>query len=112
MSDKVTPEQEIKEEEQFERQEILKRYRHLLRAVGPKANAGDKKQIRLAFEMALEAHKNMRRKSGEPYIFHPLAVSMIVAQEIGLGPTSVICALLHDVVEDTAVSLDDIKLEF
>jgi len=112
MSDKTSPEQDIKTDEQFERKEILKRYRHLLRAVGNKANAGDKKQIRLAFEMALEAHKNMRRKSGEPYIFHPLAVSQIVAQEIGLGPTSVVCALLHDVVEDTEITLDDIKLEF
>jgi GTP pyrophosphokinase len=103
---------DIKEGHDQERKEILKRYRHLLRAIGAKANAGDKKQIRQAFEMALEAHKNMRRKSGEPYIFHPLAVAQIVASEIGLGPTSVVCALLHDVVEDTEISLEDIKLEF
>lgn len=103
---------EVTIEQLYERREILKRYRHLLRAVGNKANSGDKKQIRQAFELALEAHKNMRRKSGEPYIFHPLAVSQIVASEIGLGSTSVICALLHDVVEDTETSLDDIKLEF
>ena len=103
---------DIKEGHDHERKEILKRYRHLLRAIGAKANAGDKKQIRQAFEMALEAHKNMRRKSGEPYIFHPLAVAQIVASEIGLGPTSVVCALLHDVVEDTEISLEDIKLEF
>lgn len=106
----IIPEATI--EQLQERREILKRYRHLLRAVGNKANSGDKKQIRKAFEMALEAHKNMRRKSGEPYIFHPLAVSQIVASEIGLGSTSVICALLHDVVEDTETSLDEIKLEF
>ena len=104
--------EETQENESLERKEILKRYRHLLRAVGNKANAADKKQIRQAFEMALEAHKNMRRKSGEPYIFHPLAVAHIVAHEIGLGPTSVVCALLHDVVEDTEISLDDITLEF
>jgi GTP pyrophosphokinase len=108
--EKILP--EIQYDEQYERKEILKRYRHLLRALGNKANAGDKKQIRRAFEMALEAHKNMRRKSGEPYIFHPLAVSMIVVQEIGLGPTSVICALLHDVVEDTEITLEEIRLEF
>ena len=103
---------EVKEGHEQERKEILKRYRHLLRAVGSKANAGDKRQIRQAFEMALEAHKNMRRKSGEPYIFHPLAVAHIVAAEIGLGPTSVVCALLHDVVEDTEITLEDIRLEF
>jgi GTP diphosphokinase / guanosine-3',5'-bis(diphosphate) 3'-diphosphatase len=109
--EKILPEIQT-EQQQHERKEILKRYRHLLRAVGPRCNAGDKKQIRMAFEMALEAHKNMRRKSGEPYIFHPLTVSMIVSQEIGLGPTSVICALLHDVVEDTEITLDEIRMEF
>src|SRR6185436_6186400 len=58
------------------------------------------------------AHISMRRKSGEPYILHPLAVARIVVEEIGLGVTSAICALLHDVVEDTELSLDDIKREF
>lgn len=95
-----------------EKQEILKKYRYLLRAISNKANAGEKKQIRQAFEMALKAHENMRRKSGEPYIFHPLAVAEIVATEIGLGPTSIICAILHDVVEDTEITLDEIKLGF
>lgn len=112
MSEEKTLPEIQTEQEQQERREILKRYRHLLRALGNKANAGDKKQIRAAFELALEAHKNMRRKSGEPYIFHPLAVAQIVAQEIGLGPTAVICALLHDVVEDTEITLDEIRLEF
>jgi GTP pyrophosphokinase len=73
---------------------------------------GDKRQIREAFDMALDAHKNMRRKSGEPYIFHPLAVATICAEEIGLGTTSIVCALLHDVVEDTYVTLADVRMKF
>jgi GTP pyrophosphokinase len=73
---------------------------------------GDKILLRNAFEMAVEAHKTMRRKSGEPYILHPLAVAKICVEEIGLGIRSSICALLHDTVEDTDISLDDIKREF
>jgi len=92
-----------------EKKEILSRYRTLLRACKRKLEKGDKLLIRKAFEVALEAHKDMRRKSGEPYIFHPLSVARIVAEEIGLGTTSVVCALLHDVVEDTDLSLDDIQ---
>ncbi len=95
-----------------EKNEILKRYRALLRACKPAMQKGDKRLIRLAFDMALESHKNMRRKSGEPYIYHPIAVAQIAAEEIGLGTTSIVCALLHDVVEDTDVSLDDIEREF
>jgi len=95
-----------------EKQEILKRYRALLRACKPTMQRGDKKEIRKAFDMALESHKNMRRKSGEPYIYHPIAVAQIAAEEIGLGTTSIVCALLHDVVEDTDVTLDDIEREF
>jgi GTP pyrophosphokinase len=68
--------------------------------------------VRDAFEMAAEAHKTMRRKSGEPYILHPLAVSQICVEEIGLGVRSTICALLHDVVEDTDISLEDIERDF
>lgn len=70
---------------------------------------GDKELIRKAFEVANEAHKNMRRQSGEPYIFHPLAVAQISAEEIGLGTTSIVCALLHDTVEDTEITLEDIR---
>lgn len=92
-----------------EKKEILKRYRSLLRACKRRQEKGDRVLIRKAFELALEAHKDMRRKSGEPYIFHPIAVAHICAEEIGLGTTSVICALLHDVVEDTDLSLDDIQ---
>lgn len=95
-----------------EKKEILKRYRALLRACKPTLQKGDKQMIRKAFDMALESHKDMRRKSGEPYIYHPIAVAQIAAEEIGLGTTSIVCALLHDVVEDTDVSLLDIELVF
>lgn len=95
-----------------EKQEILKRYRALLRACKPTMQKGDKKEIRKAFDMALESHKDMRRKSGEPYIYHPIAVAQIAAEEIGLGTTSIVCALLHDVVEDTDITLEDIEREF
>lgn len=95
-----------------EKNEILKRYRALLRACKSTLQKGDKRMIRRAFDMALESHKDMRRKSGEPYIYHPIAVAQIAAEEIGLGTTSIVCALLHDVVEDTDISLDDIEREF
>ncbi|MBK0378273.1 RelA/SpoT family protein [Mucilaginibacter segetis] len=95
-----------------EKNEILKRYRALLRACKSTMQKGDKRMIRKAFDMALESHKDMRRKSGEPYIYHPIAVAQIAAEEIGLGTTSIVCALLHDVVEDTNVTLEDIELEF
>src|SRR3954470_7752135 len=95
-----------------EKQQILKAYRALLRACRPNIPAGDKKLIRLAFDMAMEAHKEMRRKSGEPYILHPLAVAQIVAQEIGLGTVAIVCALLHDTVEDTYLTLEDVEKHF
>ncbi|MSQ78659.1 MAG: bifunctional (p)ppGpp synthetase/guanosine-3',5'-bis(diphosphate) 3'-pyrophosphohydrolase [Flavobacteriaceae bacterium] len=95
-----------------EKEEILKRYRQLLKACKPAMQDGDKKLIRKAFDMALGAHKNMRRKSGEPYIYHPLAVAQICAGEIALGTTSIMCALLHDVVEDTDITLENISLKF
>jgi len=97
---------------EVEKNEILKRYRALLRACKSTLEKGDKQMIRKAFDMALESHAAMRRKSGEPYIYHPIAVAQIAAEEIGLGTTSIVCALLHDVVEDTDVSLDDIEMEF
>ena len=98
--------------EEQERKEILRHYRALLRSLKTKLKPGDKEMIRTAFEMAVEAHKTMRRKSGEPYILHPLAVAMICVEEIGLGVRSTICALLHDTVEDTDISLEDIQREF
>ncbi|MEO8148038.1 MAG: bifunctional (p)ppGpp synthetase/guanosine-3',5'-bis(diphosphate) 3'-pyrophosphohydrolase [Bacteroidia bacterium] len=98
--------------EEYEKKEILKRYRALLRACKSNVTNEDRKLIRKAFDIALDAHKEMRRRSGEPYILHPLAVAQIVAQEIGLGTTSIVCALLHDTVEDTHISLDDIEQQF
>ena len=95
-----------------EKREILARYSSLLRALGDKLDKQDKIQIRKAFDLALDAHKDMRRKSGEPYIYHPIAVAQIAASEIGLGATAVICALLHDTVEDTDVTLEDIRKMF
>ncbi|MBL7766100.1 MAG: bifunctional (p)ppGpp synthetase/guanosine-3',5'-bis(diphosphate) 3'-pyrophosphohydrolase [Chitinophagaceae bacterium] len=98
--------------EEDEKKAILREYRSLLRALKNRLKKGDKKLVRRAFEIAADAHQHMRRKSGEPYIFHPLAVARIVADEIALGVTSVICALLHDTVEDTEVTLKDIEMEF
>ncbi|MBL0103992.1 MAG: bifunctional (p)ppGpp synthetase/guanosine-3',5'-bis(diphosphate) 3'-pyrophosphohydrolase [Bacteroidetes bacterium] len=95
-----------------EKDQILKAYRALLRALRPSLGKGDKKMIREAFDMAMEAHKDMRRKTGEPYILHPLAVAQICAEEIGLGPLAIVCALLHDTVEDTHLTLDDLKNAF
>lgn len=95
-----------------EKKEILRQYRALLRLLKPKLKKGDKELVRTAFEMAAEAHKTMRRKSGEPYILHPLAVAQICVEEIGLGVRSTICALLHDTVEDTDITLEDVEREF
>ena len=98
--------------EEEEKKEILRKYRALLRALKPKLKPGSKEQVRVAFEIAAEAHKTTRRKSGEPYILHPLAVAMICVEEIGLGVRSTICALLHDTVEDTDITLDMVEREF
>ncbi|MBC6490833.1 RelA/SpoT family protein [Flavihumibacter stibioxidans] len=98
--------------EEQEKKLILREYRALLRALKPKLKPGDKELVRIAFEMAADAHKTMRRKSGEPYILHPLAVARICVEEIGLGVRSTICSLLHDTVEDTDITLDDIERQF
>lgn len=95
-----------------EKKLILREYRALMRSLKARFKRGDKPLLRRAFEMAADAHKDMRRKSGEPYILHPLAVARIVVEEISLGVTSAICALLHDVVEDTDYTLEDIQQEF
>ncbi|MBS1732337.1 MAG: bifunctional (p)ppGpp synthetase/guanosine-3',5'-bis(diphosphate) 3'-pyrophosphohydrolase, partial [Bacteroidetes bacterium] len=95
-----------------EKKEILRQYRALLRVLKQKLKPGDKILLRNAFEMAAEAHRTMRRKSGEPYILHPLAVAKICVEEIGLGIRSTICALLHDTVEDTDITLEDVQREF
>ena len=104
------PQYTMNEEE--EKKEILRKYRAILRALKPKLKPGDKELVRRAFEMAVEAHKTMRRKSGEPYILHPIAVAMICVEEIGLGVRSTICALMHDTVEDTDITLDVVQREF
>ncbi len=97
---------------ELEKKEIIGRYRKLLRKAKPILKDGDARLIKKAFTISLEAHKDMRRKSGEPYIFHPLAVAQICVEEIGLGTTSIISALLHDVVEDTDIELADIDRMF
>lgn len=99
-------------DEEQEKKEIVRHYRALLRALKPRLKKGDRELVRTAFEMAADAHKDMRRKSGEPYILHPLAVAQITVEEIGLGVRSAICALLHDTVEDTEVTLEDVEREF
>ena len=95
-----------------EKKEILKRYRALLKSCKSNVDVKERKMIRKAFDISLEAHSDMRRKSGEPYIYHPIAVAQIVAEEIGLGALAVVCALLHDVVEDTHYTLDDLDRLF
>src|SRR5213083_3049704 len=104
------PKYNLNEEE--EKKLILREYRSLQKVLKTKLKPGDKDLIRTAFEMAADAHKTMRRKSGEPYILHPLAVAKICVEEIGLGVRSTICALLHDTVEDTDISLEDVEREF
>lgn len=95
-----------------EKREIINRYRRLLRKSKPVLKGNDAKLIKKAFTLALEAHKDMRRKSGEPFIFHPLSVAEICVEEIGLGTTAIIAALIHDVVEDTDIELADIERMF
>ena len=95
-----------------ENKELTRQYKKLLRISYQTLSREDKKMIRKAFEIGLDAHKDQRRKSGEAYIFHPLAVAQIVASEIGLDATSIAAALLHDVVEDTHYTLADLEQLF
>lgn len=104
--------QAYQKSEDEEKKLILREYRALLRVMKNRLKKGDKPRLRRAFELAADSHKDMRRKSGEPYILHPIAVARIVVEEIGMGVTSAICALLHDVVEDTEITLEDIETEF
>ncbi|MEO0339744.1 MAG: HD domain-containing protein, partial [Bacteroidota bacterium] len=101
----------VKEEE---KKLIQDAYRQLLKSMTAKGPLEDEdsRTIRQAYELAVDAHNEQRRKSGEPYILHPIAVAKICSEEIGLGPTAIACALLHDVVEDTEVSLEDIRNQF
>ncbi|MDG2440519.1 MAG: HD domain-containing protein, partial [Crocinitomicaceae bacterium] len=91
-----------------ERKEILNAFRGLMRTVKDRSKE-DTRTIRKAFDVAVEAHKEMRRKSGEPYIYHPIAVARICAEEMSLGPIAIVCALLHDTVEDTHITLEDVE---
>ncbi|MEM9885617.1 MAG: HD domain-containing protein [Bacteroidota bacterium] len=100
------------EEKEKDRLTIQRAYRTLLQTIRHAMDEEDQKNVRLAFDMAVEAHDGQRRKSGDPYILHPIEVARICVVEIGLGPTAVICALLHDVVEDTPVTLEDIRTQF
>ena len=95
-----------------ENREIANRYKDLLKGTYEVLSKKDKELIRKAFDVALEAHSKQRRRTGEPYIFHPIAVAKIVAMEIGLGATSIAAALLHDVVEDTAYTINDMEQLF
>ena len=92
-----------------ERKEILNAFKGLLRASKERRSKEDTRLIRKAFDVAVDAHKDMRRKSGEPYIYHPIAVARICAEEMGLGATAIVCALLHDTVEDTHITLEDVE---
>ncbi|MFL2632423.1 MAG: RelA/SpoT family protein [Candidatus Marivariicella sp.] len=95
-----------------ENREIAQQYKELLRISYQRLTSSDKKLIRLAFDIAVDAHKNQRRKSGEPYVLHPISVAKIVAGEIGLDSTSIASALLHDVIEDSNYTIEDIKKTF
>jgi GTP pyrophosphokinase len=103
---------EVLIENNEERQLIQGAYRDLLRSIKSSMSKEDRVNIRGAYELAVRAHAEQRRKSGEPYILHPIAVAKICLDEIGLGPTAIISALLHDVVEDTDVTLEDIRKQF
>lgn len=95
-----------------ENKELQRRYRNLLKVSKNVKTKQEKEKVRKAFDIAIEAHKDMRRKSGEPYVYHPIEVARIVAEEIGLGTTAIVCALMHDTVEDTDLSLDDVDRIF
>lgn len=95
-----------------ENKAIAREYKELLSVSYQTLTEDDKKLIRLAFDTAVEAHKEQRRKSGEPYIFHPIAVAKIVASQIGLDAISIAAALLHDVVEDTPYTVEDMERLF
>ncbi len=95
--------------EEQERREILRRYKHLIEVWHTRKETQDRWEVRKAFRVAADAHKDMRRKSGEPFIFHPLEVATIAAGNLGLGRTSIIAALLHDTVEDTDLTLEDVE---
>ena len=95
-----------------EKKEISRRYKAILRTSYLELTDDDKILIRKALDLAIDAHKDQRRKTGEPYIYHPIAVAHIVASEIGLGAIAIAAAFLHDVVEDTDYTLEDMERMF
>ncbi|MCB0634529.1 MAG: RelA/SpoT family protein [Saprospiraceae bacterium] len=104
------PEVLVKNKEEQER--IESAYQDMIASIKSGMDEQDSKNIRDAYELAVEAHQEQRRKSGEPYVLHPIAVAKICASEIGLGPTAIAAALLHDVVEDTEVTQAEIEKRF
>ena len=92
--------------------EIMRRYKYLIDVWRRHKSIRNEWIVRKAFHWALDEHKKTRRKSGEPYIYHPLEVATIVARDIGLGTTSIVSALLHDLVEDTSVTLQEVENAF
>ncbi len=102
----------IKETDISEEQNIRQQFKELIELCSRCQSAEGLKLLHKAFELALEAHGGVRRKSGEPFILHPLAVARIAAEEIGLGPTGIAAAILHDVVEDTDYTIEDIEVIF
>ncbi len=103
---------EVIEISEIEKKEIRNAYNRLYRKIRSSLTDEDKDFMAKAYKMAYHGHRHQRRKSGEPYFLHPIEVARICSVEIGLGPTAVICALLHDVVEDTEYTLDDIRENF
>ena len=101
-------------DEAREEREIQAKYRELVAACRELKPLTDEEEVQIlrAYQIAKKAHAGTRRKSGEPYIFHPLAVALIAVKEVGLGPIAVVCALLHDVVEDTDITLDELRMVF
>ncbi len=106
------PEVAVIQHDEEERLVIQRAYRQLLKSIKTPITPEDSANLRSAYEMAVDAHSQQRRKSGEPYILHPIEVARICAEEIGLGPTAIVAALLHDVVEDTVISLEEIRKKF
>lgn len=104
--------QEVMAYKEEDRKLIQNAYRKLLKSIKTKLDSTDQNNIRLAYEMAVHAHRKQRRKSGEPYILHPIEVARICVAEIGLGPTAIVSAILHDVVEDTEVTLEEVIATF
>ncbi|MEM1220480.1 MAG: HD domain-containing protein, partial [Bacteroidota bacterium] len=103
---------EVLDIQEDEKKLIQRAYRQLLKTIDGRMDDTDRHNVRMAYEIAVQAHSSQRRKSGEPYILHPIEVARICSEEIGLGPTAVVSALLHDVVEDTDVTLEDIREKF